>query len=623
MESLLRVVDYDVCMALLFDQYMANVTSKTAKPVMNKLLSRIQDHLVEDVSRETGENIRKKRLGTFYIPPPEYVDTAKGVSAEISEVRSSFNTPFIVRGKTIGAMNLSSHKEKAFSAEDIKLVHTLANLVSNAIERLQTVITAEKSKMERMVESMLEGVIMTDEAGEVVVINPRGKLMLGIKGEEAISTELVTKKLKQAELYESYMKAKEEEKLVTKEINALYDPERFLSCDMFPVKDPEGDVVGTVIVLRDITREKEVDRMKTDFVATVSHELRTPLTTVREATSQVLDGVLGDTTDWQKEILRISLADIDRLKRIINSLLDISKIEAGKIHLQFELVDVVNIAKEVGISFAPQIGSKGLELKEKFSSGRIKAYVDKDRINQVFTNLVGNAVKFTNKGSIEIGIVEHEDKIECYVADTGVGISKEDIPLVFTKFRQFGRKFGPGEKGTGLGLSISRGIVELHNGRIWAESEQGKGSKFTFVLPKYNKYEILCNNIERRIADARKERKELTILIFRLDNYAEIENSLGKDKAEEIFLKMSSALRRDTRAGEYLESDKNNEIVLVVEGSRESAFKISGRLKGTVIKTISDIGEEARVKLVYGCASYPEDGNSANDLIKEAKICAA
>ena len=203
----------------------------------------------------------------------------------------------------------------------------------------------------------------------------------------------------------------------------------------------------------------------------------------KESVSQVVEGLHGKLTNDQRHFLSISLSNIDRLSRIVNDLLDISKIESG-IKLKKELINAVELAKAVIFDFYLKAKAKGIEIKESFSDKKIEVYVDKDRIIQVFSNLIDNAIKFTDKGDITIAITDKKDVVECNISDTGAGISEEDIPKLFAKFQQLRRPDGQGEKGTGLGLAISKGIVELHKDRIWVESVLGKGTKISFTLPK-------------------------------------------------------------------------------------------------------------------------------------------
>lgn len=224
--------------------------------------------------------------------------------------------------------------------------------------------------------------------------------------------------------------------------------------------------------------------MGLDFVSLVSHELRAPLSITKEGVNLVLDKVLGKTNQKQQQVLKTARKNIDRLDQILTNMLDISRIEAGKIILKKQWMDLADAVKQITAAFAERIQEKNLELKVLTPREKIELYADKKRTHQVLMNLVGNAIKFTEKGSVSITIIDKENEIECSVSDTGVGISKEDLPKVFGKFQQLGWAPGGGEKGMGLELVITKAIVELHNGRIQVESRLGKGSCFTFNLPK-------------------------------------------------------------------------------------------------------------------------------------------
>ena len=251
------------------------------------------------------------------------------------------------------------------------------------------------------------------------------------------------------------------------------------------------------VILRDLTQRrqaeelarlyaeaKELDRLKTEFIANISHELRTPLTTIREGVSQIADGILGPTTPEQGKFLSIALSGIDRLSRIINDLLDEAKIEAGRLELARERVDIVAIARQAARLFDPKARAKGLLLRTDFSKPEIEVYADPDKIAQVFANLLSNALKFTEVGEVALIVEDRGEDVSCAVRDTGRGIAPDDLPKVFLKFYQVGRTPGPGGRGTGLGLPIAKAIVELHGGKIVAKSEPETGSTFTFTLPK-------------------------------------------------------------------------------------------------------------------------------------------
>lgn len=231
-------------------------------------------------------------------------------------------------------------------------------------------------------------------------------------------------------------------------------------------------------------RLKDLDELKTQFLSTVSHELRTPLTITKEGINLILDKIPGNINKKQEEVLVMAKNNIDRLSRIINDLLDISKIEAGKVELKKEVVNLCAIIKDVVAFFKPAAFKKGIDIKSSLPKENIDILADADKITQVFTNLVGNALKFTNKGSIAISAKSKTDMIECCVSDTGVGVSEEGLLRMFDKFQQIGSTAVNKEKGTGLGLSIANSIIELYDGSIWAESKPGEGTKVVFVLPR-------------------------------------------------------------------------------------------------------------------------------------------
>ncbi|MBF0503554.1 MAG: HAMP domain-containing histidine kinase [Candidatus Omnitrophica bacterium] len=224
-----------------------------------------------------------------------------------------------------------------------------------------------------------------------------------------------------------------------------------------------------------------LDQLKDDFVNNVSHEFRLPLSIIQESIRQITEGMFGQINEAQQKYLNMSLRNIDRLKTLIDIMLDISKIEKGKLELFKKNMDLRDVIKEVVSDLSQKIEKKGLKLKLELPAQPVEIVADRDKIIQVLINLVGNACKFTQQGSIEISARENEDSIECTVTDSGIGISSKDLPHLFSKFHQIA---APQEKGTGLGLVIAKHIIELHHGQIYVESQEKIGTKFTFTLPK-------------------------------------------------------------------------------------------------------------------------------------------
>ncbi len=257
-----------------------------------------------------------------------------------------------------------------------------------------------------------------------------------------------------------------------------------------------------------VKRLQELDQLKNDFLSTVSHELRTPIAVMRGGVTLILDGVAGDITESQRDLLMDTQSNIDRLTRLITDLLDVSKIEAGKITLRRRSVDACEIVRRILQSFDSQAQEKSIELTAQLPDDPLKLFVDDDKITQIFSNLLSNAIRCTPEGgSISIRVEEKEngDVVECSVSDTGIGIAEKDMPRLFSKFEQLGRTEGSGYKGTGLGLVIVKGLVEKHGGKIWVESELGKGSMFTFTLKKMPFPKVLVVDDEKSVVDIIKK----------------------------------------------------------------------------------------------------------------------
>lgn len=228
---------------------------------------------------------------------------------------------------------------------------------------------------------------------------------------------------------------------------------------------------------------RESDDLKSEFVSTVSHELRTPLTSIGGYTKVLLDGDAGPLNETQREFLRIVDTNVERLTELINDLLDVDKMESGKVLLRREVIDLREVLEESVETFKLQAERKGLRLELRGGAEPLNVHGDRSRLLQVFMNLVSNAVKYTEKGSVTLESSRDGDAVMARVRDTGIGIPESDREKLFSKFYRTGQARLSGEGGTGLGLVIVRGLVEAHEGRIDLSSEEGKGSVFTVTLP--------------------------------------------------------------------------------------------------------------------------------------------
>ena len=272
---------------------------------------------------------------------------------------------------------------------------------------------------------------------------------------------------------------------------------------------------------------KELDTLKSAFIANMSHELRTPMNAIIGYTDLLLDEVDGPLNDDQKTSLKKVAANARHLLQLINDVLDISKIESGKIELKPKQVDLKELIDGIMVTFEPLILKKGLSFSMDIEQGAEKLYVDEDKAKQILINLISNAVKFTHQGGISIKAKVSErgkDKdgnpqfIEISVTDTGIGIKEEDLDKIFDKFAQADISTTRQYEGTGLGLSIVRGLVALHKGMVWAESEVGKGSTFYVLLPfKKEVFEQPGPVIEEKMAEALAQYFEVPKEVFLQD----------------------------------------------------------------------------------------------------------
>jgi len=257
-----------------------------------------------------------------------------------------------------------------------------------------------------------------------------------------------------------------------------------------PVLNENGNIVEWIKTCIDISERKKVEEetknsaeIKTKFTSIISHELRTPLTAIKEGISIVLDGSTGGINDEQKDFLDTAKRNVDRLTRLINDVLDFQKMEAGRARLNLQINDIDEVIGYVENTMKPLAAKKGLEIFVETEDSLPDIQCDKDKIIQVLMNLINNALKFTEKGNITITAKRIDGSIDFAVKDTGPGIKNQDLPRLFKPFEQLETTRDKRAGGSGLGLSICKEIIDMHRGKIYAESEFGKGSTFHFLLP--------------------------------------------------------------------------------------------------------------------------------------------
>lgn len=383
---------------------------------------------------------------------------------------------------------------KNMADELTTLIAGLERAVSNATSELQDTLTY----MEVIMDNLADGLLVVDIKGKISLTNPALSELFGLSGQEVKGKDI--KDYFSSEMTDLYHLVRGcEHEIYSSEIT-LPD-RRTVKAVATPIHKWESEngcnlCLGAVILVRDITYEKEVDNLKTDFISTVSHELRTPMTSILGfakiirkkleknvfPTCSAPDKKTERSISQVKDNINIIVSEGQRLTELINDVLDIAKMESGKIDWKKGPVDMTDIFNTSVQATTPLWQPKGLEMIVDVENGFPKIYGDHDRILQVLVNLISNAVKFTDSGAITLNARSLGDEIMVSVTDTGSGISPEDQKKIFQRFKQAGDTLTGKPKGTGLGLPICKQIVDHHKGRIWVDSKLGEGSSFHFTL---------------------------------------------------------------------------------------------------------------------------------------------
>ncbi len=363
---------------------------------------------------------------------------------------------------------------------------------------------------------------------------------------------------------------------------------------------------------------QKLDDLKTDFISTVSHELRTPLAIIREGVSQVNDGILGVVNPNQLKFLGITLENIDRLTRIINDLLDMAKIEAGKAKIQKKKINIVHVVDGVKKSFEAQFKKQKLEFIINISPEIRDIYADSDKLQQVLTNLIGNSLKFTAQGQVELKVVIDPSQKEFLfsVEDTGKGIRPVDLAKVLDKFSQFEREHGPGQKGTGLGMAISKSIVELHGGRIWVESVYGHGAQFYFTIPRLLVKDVFQEAVVNTLKQMHDESEPLSVASIALLSDVQFSN-IDQNVSDCLFDKIEIAANETLRRKDDIALLSGHELlVLLPDTNKERAISAVQRIKLSVNAVLEkeslEVITNAKIR-VYGT---PDDLMLADAIFK-------
>jgi two-component system, NtrC family, sensor histidine kinase KinB len=370
-------------------------------------------------------------------------------------------------------------------------VGILAAEYNRMAERIRQLRLSDKGKLivarqttEATIDSLYDPVIVTDAEGCVTRLNPAAEEIFGSEAENA--GKHVGEVARDARIAGAVAEALHSQRAVAGEGSSSVLPlavagsERAFRLRTTPMRDNEKHLLGAVTLLEDITHLREIDRLKSEFIATASHELRTPLTSVQMGVHLLLEGAAGELNDKQTEVLGACREDCERLDKLMRDLLDLSRIEAGETQPELLPIKARALIMDEAETLRPQVEARGLSFVVDIPVELPRIMADRSQVERVIANLVVNAIRYTRQGEIKINAEQRGHYVAFSVTDTGEGIPPEYLSHIFDKFVQVP---GTATGGAGLGLAISRLIVEAHGGKISVQSVLGHGSTFTFTLP--------------------------------------------------------------------------------------------------------------------------------------------
>lgn len=361
--------------------------------------------------------------------------------------------------------------------------------VAGAVKRMATSlqeqmkeIAANRDRLEAILSTMVEGVIVFNAEGKVVLANPAVQQMLSL-GKDNWMGRSDLELVRNTELHDRIKTARLEKRVQEYEFKTVLPEEKLLSASIVPLRHGELDNSGVLVVLRDITRLRRLEEIRSDFAANVSHEMRTPLTAIRGYAETLLDGAYRDT-ETAIRFLKIIHRESERLNSLIEDVLMLSQIESGRADIELVPIDVAGLAAELLESLQDRLSTHKFRLD--ISPDLPPATGDRGLLRQALFNLLDNSVKYTPAyGEITLGAVREKNSIHIYVADNGIGIPLTAQARIFERFYRVDRARSRSLGGTGLGLAIVKHIVEAHHGWLGLESKEGQGTKVSLYIPAF------------------------------------------------------------------------------------------------------------------------------------------
>jgi len=503
LDKSLEILDFDVGYIRTLDAEKKNLIVRVARGLSSPefLSTRFPMDSPDPIVGKIVFKTQKPYIGTDIRKDPMF----QARTMEKEGVISLAMVPIVSKQRAMGFIAVGSKKLHKFTKREVRLLVAFSSQLGSALENAQLYdeVNKEKAYIENLVDNAGDAIISTDVEDRILTWNHGAEVIFGYSREETVgqSLTILLPAQRTGELEEIRDKVRLTGVIRNLEVRRIRKDGIIIEASLAvsPIRDKDDNVIGFLHLARDVTekkryeqRLKELDKMKSAFVSNVSHELRTPLTAIKASADNMLDRLIGDLNGKQVGYLTRIKSNSDRLARLINDLLDLSTIEAGKIDLRPTNLPVVTLVKEAAESLRPVAAEKLINLTVLSADPGVIAWADRDKVIQVLMNLIGNALKFApTRGKVTIAVARNSAAwMQISVTDTGPGIPAEEVNKVFGRFYQIGQAGTQKTQGTGLGLAISKALVEMHGGKIWVESEAGKGSTFSFTLPAEQPFQL-------------------------------------------------------------------------------------------------------------------------------------
>jgi len=509
--SLHQFIEYSAVSYMLFQPDNIIFKVHLEESVSREFIDNIRDRMLKSLSALLNKDFKESRIEEI-ISGAILVDNVETVA------HSFFNIPLVIGEKVEGVLTVAHTKAGVYTGEKTTILYKITQQASQAVTSLHKVIETEQRKLNAMVESITEGVVMTDKEYRILVANPAAKRIIGFDADKEATIFDFIDNLKDSfdikgKLEES---VKLDKILQVKEVIIKY---RYYRIFVSPVKGGSSikndkEILGGVVIFQDITHDKELEKMREDFISMIVHELRSPLGGIKKSTEFLREKIAEVDKKKIDSYLELIYNDSSSMLGLVNDLLGVAKIESGKFEINPAPTNINKLIEDRVAFYQAAAGAKKITLDAKFSEDIPKEIkIDPIKITQVLNNLISNSLKFTdNGGTVQVqafyhkkesdvleeakkvginwmvkvddkNISQEKDSIIISVTDSGVGIPAKKIPKLFNKFIQFKSTAKTEEEGTGLGLVIVKGIVKIHGGIINLASEEGKGTSFYFSLP--------------------------------------------------------------------------------------------------------------------------------------------